>query len=69
MSMTVRTPYPSSWESYFETIADDAGIDSAEYSVSSNDTAVVFVLEGGPGEDIKINVTKTYFDARLNLLS
>jgi len=69
MTMTVWTSYPSSWVIYFETIADDAGIEPAEYSVSSNNTAVVFVLEGSPGEDIKINVTKTYFNARLNLLS
>nr|WP_321498733.1 hypothetical protein [uncultured Methanolobus sp.] len=69
MTMTIQTSYPSSWESYFETLADDAGIDPAEYSVSSNSTAVVFFLEGSSGEDIKINVTKTFFDARLNLLS
>ncbi|MDI3487031.1 MAG: hypothetical protein PWQ50_2251 [Methanolobus sp.] len=69
MTMTIQTSYPTSWETYFETLADDAGIDSAEYSVSSNDTAVVFFLEGSSGEDITINVTKTFFDARLNLLS
>ncbi|MBP1908617.1 hypothetical protein [Methanolobus bombayensis] len=69
MTMTLHTSYPASWESYFELMADDAGIDSSEYSVSSNDTAVVFFLEGSAGEDIHINVTKTYFDARLNLLS
>jgi hypothetical protein len=69
MTMTIQTSYPASWESYFEALADDAGIDSAEYSVSSNDTAVVFFLEGSSGEDIMINVTKTFFDARLNLLS
>jgi hypothetical protein len=69
ITMTVQTSYASSWESYFETIADDAGIDAGDYSVSSNDTAVVFFLEGSSGEDIRINVTKTYFDARLNLLS
>jgi hypothetical protein len=69
MTMTIQTSYPASWESYFEALADDAGIDSAEYSVSSNDTAVVFILEGNSGEDIMINVTKTFFDARLNLLS
>jgi hypothetical protein len=69
MTMTIQTSYPTSWETYFETLADDAGIDSAEYSVNSNDTAVVFFLEGSSGEDIMINVTKTFFDARLNLLS
>jgi hypothetical protein len=69
MTMTIQTLYPSSWKSYFETLAADAGLGDTEYSVSSNDTAVVFFLAGSSGEDIKINVTKTFFDARLNLLS
>ncbi|TQD26117.1 hypothetical protein [Methanolobus vulcani] len=68
MTMTIQTSYASSWASYLETLADDAGIDASDYSVSFNDTAVVFFLEGNSG-DIKINVTKTFFDARLNLLS
>jgi hypothetical protein len=68
MTMTLETSYPSSWASFLETIANDAGIDSADYSVTSNETAVVFYLEGNAGEDIKLNVAKTLFDARLNLL-
>ncbi|WMW22598.1 hypothetical protein RE476_01905 [Methanolobus mangrovi] len=68
MTMIVETSYPSSWVTFFETLAEDAGIDSAGYSITSNETAVVFFLEGNTGEDIKLNVTKTIFDARLNLL-
>ena len=68
MTMTLETSYPSSWVTFFETLAEDAGIDSAGYSITSNETAVVFFLEGNSGEDIKLNVTKTIFDARLNLL-
>ncbi|WP_319508027.1 hypothetical protein [uncultured Methanolobus sp.] len=66
--MTVETSYPSSWVTFFETMAKDSGMDPAGYSITSNETAVVFFLEGNAGEGIKLNVTKTLFDARLNLL-
>lgn len=67
-TMTIETSYPSSWETFFKTLVDDAGIGPADYSITSNDTAVVLFLEGSAGEDIKLNVTKTIFDARMNLL-
>ncbi|WP_342305440.1 hypothetical protein [Methanolobus sp. ZRKC5] len=68
VTMTMETSYPSSWETFFLTMVDNAGIDPADYSITSNDTAVVLFLEGSAGEDIKLNVTKTLFDARVNLL-
>lgn len=68
VTMTMETSYPSSWETFFLTMVDNAGIDPTDYSITSNDTAVVLFLEGSAGEDIKLNVTKTFFDARMNLL-
>ncbi|MEZ5333886.1 MAG: hypothetical protein R2741_00875 [Methanolobus sp.] len=68
VTMTMETSYPSSWVTFFETLANDAGLEESAYSVSSNDTAVVFFIEGDTGEDIQLNVTKSIFDARLNIL-
>ncbi len=69
MTITVETSYPVSWVTFFEKLADDGDIDPSEYSISSNDSTVVFYLVGNPGEDIKLNVTKTIFDVHLNLLA
>ncbi|WP_143072237.1 DUF7289 family protein [Methanolobus profundi] len=69
MTMTLRTSHPSSWVTFFETMTDDSGIDAADYSISYNDSVVVFFLEGDAGEDIKLNVTKSIFDVNLNLLT
>ncbi|WP_407356086.1 hypothetical protein [Methanolobus sp. WCC5] len=68
VTITVESTYPSTWQSFFERMAYDAGIDEADYSVSSNSSTVVFLLEGNSGEDIIVNASKTFFDARLNLL-
>lgn len=68
-TLTLRTSYPSSWVNFFETMADDAGIDPAEYTITYNDSMVVFLLEGSSGEDIKLDVTKSIFDVGLNLIS
>ncbi|WP_340818643.1 hypothetical protein [Methanolobus sp. WCC4] len=69
MTMTLRTSQVSSWVTFFETMTDDAGMDASEYSISYNDSVVVFFLKGGSGEDIKLNVTKSIFDVDLNLIS
>lgn len=69
VTMTVESSYPSSWESFFERMALDAGIKETDYSINSNSTAVVFFLADTDGGGIKLNVTKTSFDARLNLVS
>lgn len=69
VTITLETSYSSSWVTFFETLVYDAGMDVSEYSISSNDTTVVFFLEGNSGEDIKLNVTKSLFNARLNILS
>ncbi|WP_094226607.1 DUF7289 family protein [Methanolobus psychrotolerans] len=71
VTITVETSYPFAWRSFFEWMAYDAGIDPVEYeiNISPDGKAVVFFLEGNTGEDIKLNVTKTLFDVRLNILA
>lgn len=68
VTVTVGTSYPSSWVTYFETLADDARLEQNAYSVSSNESAVVFFINGESGEDIKVNVTKSCFDVRMNVI-
>lgn len=67
-ALTIETEYPSAWEEFLELAASDAGLEATEYSVSSNSTAAVLTLTGSPGEDIKANIRKNVFDARLNIL-
>ncbi len=67
LTLTLDTEYPNAWESFFVMRASQAGLDDTEYSVSSNDTAVVFYLEGQAGQDIKANIRKTVFDTSLNV--
>jgi hypothetical protein len=69
VTLTVESSYPSSWKSFFERIALDADIEEADYSINSNSSAVVFFLADTAGGGIKLNVTKTSFDARLNLVT
>ncbi|WP_406657152.1 hypothetical protein V7O62_00990 [Methanolobus sp. ZRKC2] len=67
-TLTIETKYPSAWEGFLESVASDAGLGITEYSVtSSNSSAVVLTLTGAPGEDIKANIRKDVFDARINV--
>lgn len=66
-SLTIETEHPPAWKAFLERAADGAGLETTEYSLSSNSSAVMLSLTGAPGEDIKANIRKDVFDVSLNV--
>jgi hypothetical protein len=59
-SMTVFTEYPDAWENYFFGLAEDSHLQSADYNLTSNSSAVVFTLHpADEDEDLQVKIYKS----------